>query len=100
MNRFEGCKVLWGKRWRGKETGLIRYAEAVLQTKEGKLYFVSAEFSFDGWGDGDVSITVHEVEEFNKDTKQFKRKPGFISINLTEYKYLNKLLLKERGSGE
>ena len=94
-NRFENCKILWGKRYRGKFTGAIRYAEAVVKAKDGKLYHVSASYDFDEWG-GYVTADVHEVKEFNEKTKEFKKRHGFIPINSKEEEYLAKLLLEER----
>ena len=97
-NRFEGCKVLWGRRYRGKFSEMIRYAEAVVKTKDGKLYYVSASFDF-GWTDSDVTVNVYEVERFNEETKDF-RKGHYVSINLKEWKYLKNLLLEERDNND
>jgi len=96
-NRFEGCKVLWGKRYRGTVSRVIRYAEAVIETKDGKLYYVDASLDFGEW-EVDVSVNVHLVEKFDKETKQVKRKRGFVAINSKEWEYLEKLLLSECDS--
>lgn len=95
-NRFEGCKVLWGKRYRGKFSGMIRYAEAVIETKDGKLYYVDANIDLDA----DVIVAVREVVKFDRETKEVKKKPGFVKINSKEWKYLKNLLLEERDGRE
>ena len=95
-NRFEGCKILWGKRYRGKVTGVIRYVEAVAKAKDGKLYYADANIDLDA----DVIIAVREVVKFDRETKEVKKRHGFVKINSKEWKYLKNLLLEERDGRE
>lgn len=94
-NRFENCQVLWGKRYRGKFTGIVRYAEAVVKVKDGQLYYVTAYYDWDSWDDADILVDVRKVKEFDKEKKLIKKERGFIQINSKEWKYLRNLLLGE-----
>lgn len=98
MNRFKDCEILWREKIVGKYTGLVRYVEAVLQTKDGKLYYVSADYIYDPSAERYADIRVYEIEKFNNtgDAIEIRKKPGFVNIEPEEHEYLGNLLLREK----
>ena len=95
MNRFEGCKVLWKKRYRSKTTRLLKYVEAIIQTTDNRLYYVDGECENDSWEGFSISLSVHRVESFDPQTKTFKKLPGYVQISLDEAEYLEELLFRD-----